>query len=323
MSDYFCEKDSACIDLSDERYKICPQQRDLGFLAEAVKRHSFSEHISLRMMEKDRFIVVSGFDLVKAHVQNRADKIPVCILDDDSYDEFGYFAHAVACLAFRRPLTLYELITGLSGLSRFSDPETIAQLSPGIFNARLNKDFIEELLLIASLPDPAMDLVLNEQLSVRAGVRLARCDSEMKAIILQVFSGIKASQSKQLEIMQNIKEICARDNLRPKDFINQEACIRILESDSLNMAGRTAALRAWIAEQRFPRLSEAKAHFGNKLKSLKFGNKITLTPPENFEGQTYKISFSVNNYSQFEEKLDLLGRALKNETLKSILNNEN
>jgi hypothetical protein len=323
MSDHFCEQDPACIDLADERYKICPMERNVDFLAASVRMQGFSEHISLRMMQEGRFIVVSGFDLVKAHIHNKADKIPVCILDNDLYDEFGYFAYAVASLAFRRPLTHYELITGLSGLSRFSDAETIAQLSQGIFNANLNKGFIKDMLLIASLPDPAMNLVLNEQLSVRAGVRLAGYDSEIISIILRIFSCIKASQGKQLEIMQNIKEICSRDKLRPEDFINQEACIKILEDKSLNMAARTTALRAWIAEQRFPCLSKARAEFDNNIKSLKFGSRISVKPPENFEGRTYKISFQAQNYQQFKDNVGLLGTALKTETLKRILNNEN
>ncbi|MCD4723176.1 MAG: ParB N-terminal domain-containing protein [Desulfobacula sp.] len=323
MSDLLCKINICDIDLTDERYKISFSQDDITFLANSIRQAGLVAPPVVRPLN-NKFIIISGFNRVRAliynnRIYNNETKILVYKTRPDTPD-YSCFIKSIAALAFQRPLTHAELIISIRRLYQFLDKKEIAKKSPGIFNIELNARFVEDLLAIGVLPDPALELIHHGNLSFKSAKRIASYEKETIKIFLKIFSKIKASNNKQLEIIQHIMEISARDTIKPKIFFNNQAIQDILFAENKEPGLKTKELRAWLFEQRFPTIFNTHQMIRQKITSIKFGNNIKFIPPENFESQNYSISFTAKNYSEFVTNVQNLNKAIENKELKEIFN---
>ncbi|WP_299977456.1 ParB/RepB/Spo0J family partition protein [Desulfobacula sp.] len=323
MSDLLCEINISDIDLTDKRYKILFSEDDITFLARSIKETGLLTPPVVRPLN-NKFIVVSGFNRVRAliynnRVHNNETKIVVYKTKPDTTD-YQCLLKSITALAFKRPLTHSELIVSTRHLSQFLDKKQIAKKSSALFNIELNVRFVENLLAIGALPDPAFDLIHGGNLSFKSAKRISSYGKNTIEIFLIIFSKIKASNNKQLEIILHIMEISARDAIKPEFFFNNQAIQDILFDENKEPGLKTKNLRAWLFEQRFPTIFKARQMVRKKIKSIKVGNNIKFLPPQNFESQNFSISFTAKNYNEFVASVQNLRAALGKKELKEIFN---
>ncbi|SDU62948.1 ParB N-terminal domain-containing protein [Desulfobacula phenolica] len=318
MSDILCEVKLSDIDLTDERYKISFSDHDIIFLAQSIKEAGLTYPPIVRPAGK-KFIIISGFNRVKAQIYNKKTKIVAYQTKPDAGD-YQCLLKSITALAFQRPLTHCELIICTRRLSSFLDKEQIAEKSPAIFNTKLNIRFVEDLLTIGTLPDKALELIHMGNLSLKSAQRISSFEKATMEIFLNIFSKIKASSSKQFEIIQHIMEITARETINPTDFFKTKAIRAIILDANKEPGLKTTQLRAYLFERRFPAIFQTHQLVREKTAALKLGGNIKLLPPENFEGQYYSISFKVKNYDEFKTHSHHLAAALEKNELKEIFN---
>ena len=184
----------------------------------------------------------------------------------------------------------------------------------------LGARFVEDLLTIGALPDPALELIQTGNLSFKSAKRISCFEKDTINVFLDIFSKIKASNNKQLEIILYIMEIAARDAIKPKSFFKNQEILDILSDEKKEPGLKTNLLRAWLHKKRFPTIYETHKIVLEKIASIKFRNSIKFLPPENFESQNYSISFTARNYKEFLANVQNLNTALENKELKEILN---
>lgn len=318
MSDRLYEIKLSDIDLTDERYKISFSDNDIIFLAQSIEEAGLMYPPLVRPVD-NKFIIISGFNRIKAQVYNKKTKIVVYQTKPDASD-YRCLLKSITALAFQRPLTHGELIICTRRLSQFLDKEQIAEKSPAIFNTELNVRFVEDLLTIGAMPDPTLELIHLGNLSLKSAKRISCFEKTTMEIFLIVFSKIKASNSKQFEIIQHIMEITARDAVNPTDFFKTKEIQDLLFDENKDPGLKTTQLRAYLFEQRFPAISQTHQLVRKKTASLKLGGNIKFLPPENFEGQYFSISFKAKNYDEFKAHSHHLAAALENKELKEIFN---
>ncbi|MBW2655286.1 MAG: ParB N-terminal domain-containing protein [Deltaproteobacteria bacterium] len=324
MSDLLCEINVSDIDLTDKRYKISFSEDDITFLAYSIKETGLVFPPVVRPLSNNNFIIVSGFNRVRALIyNNRAydneTKILVYKTKSDATD-YSCLIKSITALAFTRPLTHSELILSTRRLYRFLDKEEIAEKSSAIFNTKLTVRFIGDLLTLSALPDPALALIHSGNLSFNSAKRIASYDKETIKTFLKIFSNIKASNNIQLEIILHIREMTARDTIKPDNLFNHQEIQNILFDKNKDPGLKTKALRTWLFEQRFPTIFKTRQMVRKKITSLKFSHNIKFLPPQNFESQNVSISFTAKNYTEFETSVQCLHAALENKELKEIFN---
>lgn len=305
------------IDLSDQRYKISFSLDDTGFIAESIKETGLITPPVVRLMN-EKYIIVSGFNRIDAQRSNNTQKCIVEKIPPDASD-YKCLLIAITALAFKRPLSLAEQVLSVRRLNHFLDEKQIAEKSPSLFNSRLNTKYVKDLIAITSLPKLALTLISKGHLSFKPARRLADFDAETAEIFLTLFSQIKASQNKQLEIILNIMEISARESIEPMLFFKHQSIQTILNDKDKEPGLKTTLLRSFLFEQRFPTIAKTRTHVKEKIDSVKFGTHIKFLAPENFEGQHYTTSFSAKNYHEFKARVDHLSKLLDKKELKEIL----
>ncbi|MCM2283890.1 MAG: ParB N-terminal domain-containing protein [Desulfobacula sp.] len=306
------------IDIRDERYRISPESENISFLSHSIKKMGLMNPPVVRPMDDGKFILISGFNRIKALQQNNESKVRVRSTDTH-IDDYHCLLFAVATLAFKRPLTQVELIISIKRLSRYLDREDMTKISSAVFNTQLAQEFIDDLMNIGSLPSPALKLIHTGQLSLKSAKKLVRLDLDAISFFLDIFSKIRASASVQLELIQNILETSLREGVHPKSLFQELNLPNPLDGETVDMAIRTHHFRTLVFEQRYPVLSRTRQAVQDKIASVKLPGTIKLIPPENFESRKYSISFTVKNHEEFEKNIQHLTDALENMTLREIL----
>ncbi|WP_300457435.1 ParB N-terminal domain-containing protein [Desulfobacula sp.] len=304
------------IDLTDDRYQMSFEETSVAFLARSIKETGLMCPPLVRPTN-NKCIIISGFNRIRAQLYNNETKIIVNQTPPDTSD-YRCLLHAITALAFQRPLTHAELIRCTGRLSFFLEKEQIVQKSPAIFNTELNARFVEDLITIGALPDPALALIHLGNLTLNTAKKISVCETGMINIFLKIFSQIKASSSKQLEIIQYIMEIVARDAIDPTNFFNAKEIQALLFDENTAPGIKTTLLRTYLFERRFPTIFKTHQRVQEKISALKLGGNIKFLPPENFEGQYYGISFKAKRYDEFAATVQTLHTALSNPALKDI-----
>jgi len=318
MFDFLCKINIGDIDLTDERYKISFSQKDINFLAHSIRQAGLIIPPIVRPLN-NKFIIISGFNRIRAFIYNNETKIDAFQTKVDITD-YQCLIKSIAAFAFQQPLTHAELILSTRRLHQFLDKKEIAEKSSAIFNIELNTRFIEDLVAIGGLSDPALELIHSGNLSFKAAKRLVLYEKETIKTFTNIFSKIKASSNKQLEIILHIMEIAARDSIKPIDLYANKEIQAILFDENKEPGVKTNQLRAWLFEQRFPTIFKTHQKVLEKITAIKLGNKIKFLPPQNFESQNYSISFTAKNYNEFVTNIQSLNTALENKKLKKIFN---
>jgi len=319
MFDILYEINISDIDLKDERFKITFGSEDITFLAQSIKEIGLITPPIVRPMDNHKFIVISGFNRIKALCYNNEQKVVVRQTDMEA-DDYHCLLAAISAIAFKRPLTHVETIISIKRLSEFLENGEMSKISPAVFNMQLSEGFIVDLLNIGSLPNPALELIQTGNLSLKSAKKISNLDKDSIIFFLDIFLKIKASASVQLEIIQNILEIAAREGLHPKSLFHAMKTPNPLYDETLDTVLRTHHFRTMVFDHRYPTISRTRQVVQDKIASIKLPGTIKLTPPENFESRKYSISFKVKNYDEFQNSIQHLMDALENRTLQEILN---
>ncbi len=305
------------INLADERYKVSLSKTDITTLANSINHTGLLYPSILRPADNNTYIIVSGFNRVSALIKNDIPNTLAITLSPNT-SELDCYKKAIAAYASKHALTHAELIVCLKHLKSFCDEQTISDMSLAIFNTQLNIRFIKDLLCIADMPEPALDLIHNANMSIKSAKRITGFSIQASAMFLNVFSKIKASSSKQLEIITYVFEISARDGIKPETVLNDQNIQSILSNTDTPAGVKANEIRTFLYEKRFPSLFSTRQKVKEQIKALKLGNTIKLTPPENFEGPNYTLSFTAKNHKEFQSNIQKLNSISQNDRLKQI-----
>ena len=306
------------IDLADTRYRISRENDDITGLAQSIKQMGLISLPLVRPLGKSGdYIVVAGFKRISALVHNGFKGKVVCQTYPQA-SEADCAVHAVSDNAFQRPLTLAELIKSILILTRFMDNNLIAEKSLGIFNTQLNQGYIKDLQRIGTCLPQGLELMDDNRLSIKSAKKISG-EPPVANCFVSLFSAIKTSSSKQMEIITNFLEIAAREKISPLDLYQDKRIQDILVSDNKDLGFKGNLLRHCLIERRFPHLEKKRQEIRKKINSLKLGPGIKLNLPDNFESTTYSLAFEFKNLDEFANRVDAIGRVSNHPDLAEIL----
>jgi len=182
----------------------------------------------------------------------------------------------------------------------------------------LNIIFIKDLLNIANLPDPALELIYKGNISFKTAKKILFFQQKIIKRFLKIFSKIKASNNKQLEIIQYITEIAKRDAVNMEVFFQNHEIQKIIQNEKSEPLLKTKLLREYLYKLRFPTIYKTRQKVQRQINNLKLGNNIKFVPPENFESRNYSISFNAKNYIEFKANVKILNNILEKQQLKEV-----
>ncbi|MEH0020021.1 MAG: ParB/RepB/Spo0J family partition protein [Desulfobacter sp.] len=315
----------SAIDVADKGFRITRADDDVSALAASMTGAGLL--VPPLVLARDQgFVPVSGFRRLAAAASLDWESIACRIAASTS--EKTLAKQAVAENAFQRELSPGEQVRAAGLLGRHMDAREIADASLAIFNTRLNPGFITHLIRIHSLPHPAIDLLEAGNLSIKAAKTLTGFDTSTAAAFLSLFSKVRVSSSKQMEIMTWAREISVREKLPVADLCAGKEIAALLETGGptaknaghKDLAAAGNLLRAYLFQRRFPALDQAKKSAAGYLQTLKLPRGVTMTLPEHFESMMYSLSMNFKTPEELQTQLKALAELPGQEEFASLVN---
>ena len=297
------------IDLTDNRYRVSRAGGDLSSLALSIEKTGLTvPPLVCRQGRSESFIIVTGFKRILAMAKIGMETIPCQVISGAS--EADYALCAVSENAFQRELTPGELIRAIEILDRVMDIQAMADQAVAIFNTPLNTGYFKALSRIHSLGSQGLALLDSGRLSIKAAKKIISLDKESIDCLLRLFSRIKTSSSKQMEIITNLLEIAAREKITPEQICKEKTIQDVLYPTGDNDKGLHKdpgavgnQVRSHLRQRRYPELEKNKMAIQKKIRALKLDSGIRMILPENFESMVYTLSFDFKNTGEFQNKV--------------------
>jgi len=275
------------------------------------------------LKEKDaKFIIVSGFRRIAACKLLGFAHIKVRLLSSELLNsetgDLTAIKIAVAENALQRPLNLIEQARAVHLLGEhFEDDATLARGVSGL-GLPENPSIIKKLKDLYGFSSPLQEYVLNNTLSLTIALKLGAMDKPSGIAFADLFDELKTSLNKQREIINLTREIGLLEDSSILEVLRESGLNKIIKDKDIDRAKKTAKIRFYLKQKRFPVITDYEKKFKKLIKGLRLGNGIKFVPPKNFEGNTYKITIDFKNHAELEERQSILNRIINENGVKAM-----
>jgi ParB/RepB/Spo0J family partition protein len=171
---------------------------------------------------------------------------------------------------------------------------------------------VESYLFLKQVPDHLQNEVAGGRLTPHHTdlLRPLRPD-DRRVAVERLFGAHRVSLQEAREILENASSLAARENRRVRDIFDRPEVKDIFVREQCTPRQRTALLRTWLHEQRYPQLSALEQKFDKLAHELTGGRPIAVKPPRDFEGQAITVSFHAQQPQEIHDILATLKEADK------------
>jgi ParB family chromosome partitioning protein len=314
---HFKEKniELACIDSEDKTFCITTRT-EIDPLAASIQEIGL---ITLPILKEKgaKLIVVSGFRRIKACKLLGLVHIKARVLSSEVTD-LTSIKIAVAENALQRPLNLIEQARAVHLLGKYIEDDTAAANIASGLCLPGNQSIIKKLKDLYNLSSSLQEYVLNKTLSLTIALELGALDNHAGVAFADLFYELKTSLNKQKEIISLTKEIALRDDSSILEVLRENGLNKIINSKDIDRAKKTAEIRSYLKQRRFPVITDYEKNFKKLIKVLRLGNGIKLVPPKNFEGKIYKLTIDFKSHAELEKRQSILNRIINEKGVKSM-----
>ncbi|MDP2643666.1 MAG: ParB/RepB/Spo0J family partition protein [Desulfobacterales bacterium] len=180
-------------------------------------------------------------------------------------------------------------------------------------------DVIKKIMGLIFLPAALQTALLSDTISFPMALELGAMTAGEGVRLAELFKVLKLGFSMQSELIRHIKEISVREDLPIGQLLQERFIQNVLNDDDMDSIQKTRQIRSWLKQRRFPNLSGAEKEFESLAKSLKPGKHIKLTPPPDFEGLAYTLSFYFKNMKELLDCKDRFDKMICNPNLHRLL----
>jgi len=307
--------DLTVIALEDDTYRITTSAAVEDLIKSIQHVGLINPPVLLR--KQDRYIIVAGFRRIAAMQKLDYRQIPVKVMPAESLS-LECIRIAITDNISQRKLDLLEISRALALLDKcMKDRERLYAEAQNL-GLPGNHHLIEKIIGICRLPHLTQAGIYQNRISLNMAVELQGFDSFTGNLLTRVFMELKLNQNKQREICSHLKEIAHREKRSTQEILLSEDIPEVLADKDLDNLQKTRAVRLNLRRRRFPNLSLSEESFQRNLRKLNLGSRISLLPPEYFEGTSLKLSMSFKNETELKEQIDILNKTLTNPHLTKI-----
>lgn len=119
-----------------------------------------------------------------------------------------------------------------------------------------------------------------------------------------------------LQILQQLQDVSKKTGSSPGAWLQDFLRAPEIETMSHKQLGK--ALRDELKRQLQPRLVAHEAKFAALVEELNLPSRTRLQPPQNFEGDLYRLEISFKTCDELEQKLEVLSQALQKKAWRSL-----
>ena len=311
------ETDLSRIDIENSAYRITTEP-SIESLAASIGDLGLLNPPFLHAPDDHKYLIVSGFKRVAACRHLGYTKILAHLLKQDTPP--ARVAELAICdNALQRSLNLVETSRSLNLLSKFvDDPSTLAKACRRL-GLPDHPSMMGKIMGVCRMPAAVQEGLLEGTISLNTALTLGGLGPETVAALVDMFTELHLSHSKQREILTNLDDIKRRDRTEINVLFQDLQLRDLLSNPETSRAQKANLVRRHFRSKRFPLLTFTEETFQEESKKIVLGDNIRLHAPSGFESNEYVFSMNIKNVPDLERSILNLKKALANPALKKIL----
>jgi hypothetical protein len=217
--------------------------------------------------------------------------------------------------AFTRGFNLWEQATLATRLLAHCDQETLAGTYLPYLGLPPSLAFLSRLLKAATLKPPWPRLAAQGRLALTAAAQLSEWDPEDRTAAWPYLSGLRLSQSKQEEFIEQVALLARREGVSAAAILGRDELRQALADPERSPQEATETVRQQLYRWFYPRLSAAREAFEATLGNLgwKGTPRFRLHPPAAFEGPDFRLEIKFRDAPELQELLAEIGQLTRQE----------
>lgn len=303
------------IDSSNRFFRITTPQ-DKPPIDQSIHRLGLINPVVVKR-RRDHFVVISGFRRIDACRRNAWQKIPSRVLPPDTPDRVCAEL-AIADNLTQHPLNFVEQARCFQLLKASTTGINDIRAAAEALGLGFNTALISKLEEVSAAPETIQSGLVSGHLSlpiVKEFSCLSRDDAGHLALL---FKKMPMGLNKQREILQNLKEIAAREDRTVSDLLEEEPLAAIINDDSLDGNQKVNSLRAYLRKRRYPRMVAVEEKFYACVRNLGLGGEIQVSPPPGFENSNCTMTIRINNLDSLKRASRKIAHAVEHPSINQL-----
>ncbi len=299
------------IDRSDELFAMSFEP-DLALLRESAKHMGILEPIWLRR-KAVKLQIIHGFRRFDVAQTLKMRTLRALIWGKDQIGDRIAFEMALHGNIAARGLNVVEKAMTLEKLlSRFGvmRDEVIRTWLP-LLNLDPNEKVLNSFLLVKTFSLDVKRYLHSHGVSLNNIMLLSEFSREERQRLCRFLSRLRIGENVLREILIHLREIARRDGIGVTDLVSNSRIQRLLSNNRLSGPQKIEAVRKFLKEKRYPRLSELEGKFRLCKKRMGLPPQIEIAPPPFFEGDRFKVQFHFGSQREYEAVLGTLNKLSK------------
>jgi ParB family chromosome partitioning protein len=301
------------IDFRDERFRISRVSGLEGLIRSIKEAGLISPPVLCKRGR--RHVLVTGWKRALACRTLGFQKIPGLITDES--DELRLFLTALSENLTTRELGLLEKAVCLHKLSQLgmARKTLIEEYMPRL-GLPATGNHLRWMFSLARADQAVLDFVSEKSPSPAAVKALLRFSSADRRRLLPLLRPL--GQNKQKQVLEDLWEICRRDELPVRSLFRRKEFRRILGSSRLARLQKAEKIRQLLRKKRYPGLTEREEAFPSTLRKMRWPRDVIAQPSPSFEEDRVNVSFRIGSREELRAVLDKLGEMARREELRQL-----
>jgi ParB family transcriptional regulator, chromosome partitioning protein len=260
------------------------------------------------------YIVVCGFRRIAACAALAMACIPARILRSD-FSKITCAQIAISDNSRQRPLNIVEQSRAYNLVRRFAEGSSAWCDIVESTGLAVSQTAMDRIIPVADMPVAMQDALLEGSIALPVALHINQLNPDDASAFCVFFRTLTTGLNVQRELVELISEISIRDGISIVRLMEQDDISAILANRDFSAPQKVRELRLMLKAKRYPELSRAEALYAQKLKSLKLDPRVQLHPPRFFEGNTYRLSLTVDSRRQLKSLKTELEKLIQHPTL--------
>ena len=306
------------VDLNDATHQISTI-RSLASLSRSITQAGLINPPCLQRKEGGKYRIVSGFHRLRACLSLNWEQVPARVAADD-VDELALIRVAIIENAHQRPLSLLEQARCVGLLAdKFNNSHKKIASELSALGLAPWKGMMVKLLMIHGMPPVLKSALENEVVALPVALELSRWDPVDLSPLVGFFRVFPMGLNRQRESLNLIKEICLREKCTITSLCDELQFEYVDDRTNSDRRVQTRQVHQALFARRFPQRFKARIDFETKLKKVKLGPGVRLTPPMDFEAHDYRLEVGFKTKEELDTRLGNLLKACDHELMIELL----
>jgi len=304
------------IRLENQKFRITTP-KSIDSLVQSI-RHIGLINALVILPEDDQFIVLCGFKRLEAALTLGWTKIRASVLPPDTPQ--AYCARlCISDNSFQRSLNLIEISKALALLkASFVNHEAVVEQAQWL-GLPTGVKYLKKIEPLCRLPESVQEGILSDSISLSTAWQLSQMPENEAVGFAEIFTALNCSLNKQLEIITLVKEISILENKSISTILTEDRIHHIVSDLNTDKNVKTRQLRSDLRRWRYPHITETEKAFFAQVEKLGLSERLRLIPPQDFEGDTYRLTFDFKSLQELKDHQKKLDEIISHPELIKIL----